>query len=54
MFYLEKVGKYVIEVCRTGPCAICGGEEIMEYLEEKLEIRPGRDHTRRTFHTEDG
>jgi len=39
MFYLEKVGKYVLEVCHTGPCAICGGEQIMEYLQEKLQIR---------------
>jgi NADH-quinone oxidoreductase subunit E len=38
MFYLEKVGKYVLEVCHTGPCAICGGEEIIEYLKKKLNI----------------
>jgi NADH-quinone oxidoreductase subunit E len=41
MFYLEKVGKFVIEVCRTGPCAICGGEEILEYLQDTLEIKVG-------------
>ena len=41
MFYLEKVGKYVIEVCRTGPCAISGGEKIIEYLQESLGIRVG-------------
>jgi NADH-quinone oxidoreductase subunit E len=41
MFYLEKVGKYVLEVCHTGPCAICGGEEITEYLKKKLEINIG-------------
>jgi NADH-quinone oxidoreductase subunit E len=41
MFYLEKAGKYVLEVCRTGPCAICGGEEIVEYLKKKLEINIG-------------
>ncbi len=40
-YYLEKTGKYVIEVCQTGPCAICGGEDIAEYLEEKLHIKPG-------------
>jgi len=28
MFYLEKTGKYVIEICHTGPCAISGGEKI--------------------------
>ena len=37
-FYLEKKGKYIIEVCRTGPCAICGGEKISEYLQKKLQI----------------
>ena len=41
MFYLEKVGKYVLEVCHTGPCAICGGEEITEYLKKKLDINIG-------------
>lgn len=40
-FYLEKRGKYVIEVCRTGPCAICGGEKISEYLQKKLKIKNG-------------
>lgn len=41
MFYLEKVGKYVLEVCRTGPCSIAGGEKIRSYLRQTLEINPG-------------
>jgi NADH-quinone oxidoreductase subunit E len=41
MFYLTPVGKYVIEVCRTGPCAISGGEHILSYLEERLQIKTG-------------
>jgi NADH-quinone oxidoreductase subunit E len=41
MYYLDKVGKYVLEVCRTGPCAICGGERIAAYLQEKLKIKTG-------------
>ena len=40
-YYLENVGKYVIEVCHTGPCAICGGETISEYLQHKLNISVG-------------
>ena len=40
-FYLEKQGKYVIEVCQTASCAICGGEEILEHLEQKLGIKAG-------------
>lgn len=41
MFYLEKVGKYVIEVCQTGPCAMCGGEEILAHLKQVLGILEG-------------
>ncbi|MCX6269305.1 MAG: NAD(P)H-dependent oxidoreductase subunit E [Bacteroidetes bacterium] len=41
MFYLDKMGKYVIEVCRTGPCAISGGEQILAHLQDVLEIQPG-------------
>jgi len=41
MFYLDKMGNYVIEVCRTGPCAISGGEKIIEHLQELLAIKPG-------------
>ena len=40
-YYLDKVGKNVIEICRTGPCAICGGEAIQAYLEKKLAIKTG-------------
>src|ERR1700722_12641248 len=26
MYNLKPVGKYILEVCQTGPCAICGAE----------------------------
>jgi len=41
MFYLEKTGKYVLEVCHTGPCAICGGEEVLQHLKDCLHIETG-------------
>jgi NADH-quinone oxidoreductase subunit E len=41
MFHLEKTGRYVIEVCRTNPCAMCGGEDITRYLMESLGINVG-------------
>ena len=41
MFYFEKVGKYVLEVCRTGPCSIAGGDKIRDYLRSSLAINPG-------------
>jgi NADH-quinone oxidoreductase subunit E len=41
MFQIEPVGKYLIEVCQTGPCAICGSERIVDQLEQILEIKTG-------------
>ncbi|MEI7491791.1 MAG: NAD(P)H-dependent oxidoreductase subunit E [Bacteroidota bacterium] len=41
MFYLEQVGKYVLEVCHTGPCAICGGEEVLQHIKDYLHIDTG-------------
>ncbi len=41
MFNLKPVGKCVLEVCHTGPCAINGGEALVEYLSKKLNIKVG-------------
>jgi len=41
MFYIEKVGKYVLEVCHTGPCMICGGEEVLQHIKDHLKIESG-------------
>lgn len=38
MFHLEPVGKHVIEYCRTGPCCTMGGEEVYDYLKERLGV----------------
>ncbi len=38
MYNLEPVGKYVLEFCHTGPCAIEGAERIIEYTKQKLGI----------------
>lgn len=32
MFHVKPVGKYVLEVCRTGPCCLVGAENIIQYL----------------------
>lgn len=47
MFNMKPVGKYVLEVCRTGPCMLNGSEEILEYIRQKLNIKDGET-------TEDG
>lgn len=41
MYLLRPSGKYVLEVCRTGPCCLVGAEKIMKYLEEKLGVKEG-------------
>lgn len=41
MFNLNPVGKYVFEVCRTGPCMLVGSDNIIEYIENKLDIKVG-------------
>ncbi len=41
MFNLKPVGKYVLEVCQTGPCTLKGSDDIIKYIEEKLSIKPG-------------
>jgi NADH-quinone oxidoreductase subunit E len=41
MFNLEPVGKCVLEVCRTGPCWLRGADDIIEYLQNKLNIKVG-------------
>ncbi len=41
MFNLQPVGKYVLEVCRTGPCMLNGSDQIIEYIKGKLQIKEG-------------
>ena len=41
MFFREKVGTYVLQVCRTLSCALAGAERVTEALAEKLGIHLG-------------
>jgi NADH-quinone oxidoreductase subunit E len=41
MYNLKPVGKCLLEVCRTGPCCLNGAEDLIEYLENKLNIKVG-------------
>ncbi len=41
MFRRRPAGRYVINVCTTISCQLCGGYEILEHLERRLGIRPG-------------
>lgn len=41
MYNLKPVGKYIFEVCQTGPCMINGSDEIINYISNKLNIKVG-------------
>ncbi len=41
MYNLKPVGKYMFEVCQTGPCMLRGSDDIVAYIGEKLSIKPG-------------
>lgn len=41
MFNLNPVGKYVLEVCQTGPCMLRGSDKIISHIKQKLNIKEG-------------
>jgi NADH-quinone oxidoreductase subunit E len=41
MYNLKPVGKYLFEVCQTGPCMLKGSDEIISYIKQKLDIGVG-------------
>lgn len=40
-YYKERKGKYVLDVCTTTSCQLCGGYKMLHYLEDKLGIKAG-------------
>lgn len=41
MYNLKPVGRYMFEVCQTGPCMLNGSDNIIAYITDKLGIKPG-------------
>lgn len=41
MYNLKPVGRYLFEVCQTGPCMLRGSDDIIDYIKEKLDIKVG-------------
>jgi NADH-quinone oxidoreductase subunit E len=39
MYFLKPQGKYVLEVCRTGPCCLVGAEKLMDHIGETLGVK---------------
>jgi len=40
-YFKKKKGKHVLDVCTCFTCQLCGGYDILHYLEEKLGIKSG-------------
>jgi len=41
MYYTKPPARYVLQVCETLSCAVCGGSELLEHLERRLGVKPG-------------
>lgn len=41
MYNLKPVGRYLFEVCQTGPCMLNGSDDIIAYIKQKLGIAVG-------------
>ncbi|HVB03154.1 MAG TPA: NAD(P)H-dependent oxidoreductase subunit E [Chitinophagaceae bacterium] len=39
--HLKPLGRFVFEVCQTGPCMLSGSDRIISYIGEKLGIKTG-------------
>src|SRR5690554_3967071 len=40
-YYKKKMGKHVIDVCTCFSCQVCGGYDMLHYIEDKLGIKDG-------------
>jgi NADH-quinone oxidoreductase subunit E len=49
MYNLKPVGKYVFEVCHTGPCMINGSDDITDYIKQILNIKIGETTADKMF-----
>jgi NADH-quinone oxidoreductase subunit E len=41
MYFLKPQGKFMLEVCRTGPCCLVGAEKLMDHIEHRLGVKEG-------------
>ncbi|CAG8621337.1 358_t:CDS:2, partial [Ambispora gerdemannii] len=49
MFNREPVGKYLLQLCTTTPCQLCGSTKILETIEDHLGIKVGQTTTDNLF-----
>ncbi len=49
MYNKEQVGKYIIQVCRTTPCWLCGSDNIVKACKEEIGIDIGETSEDKKF-----
>ena len=42
MYHRQPVGRYVLKICKSISCYLCGSEPLIDQLEKKLEIKMGQ------------
>ena len=42
MYNLKPVGRYIFEVCQTGPCMLNGSDGIIDYIKQRFQINVGQ------------
>ena len=52
MFELEPVGRHSISVCTNISCMLCGGDAIVQHIEQKLGIKVGETTAGQSFLSE--
>jgi NADH-quinone oxidoreductase E subunit len=40
-YWLRPKGKYLLQVCRSLTCEVCGSEKLRDHLSSKLKVEPG-------------
>ena len=40
-YWLKPKGKYLLQVCRSLSCELCGSRGLVSHLKDKLKIEPG-------------
>ena len=49
MYNQKPVGRYHIQICKNVPCMLSGADNLIEYIEKKLNIKPGETTADKKF-----
>ena len=49
-FRRKPIGRWHLQFCHNVSCSMNGAERVLAHVEQRLGIKPGRDHAGRTLH----